>query len=346
MMDDLVSGYNTVTQADLRSLRDAVGDGPLLVMTHDNPDPDALAAGSALRALVTLAWKIPVQLYYCGLVARAENKAMLEILTPEWEPLNDLSDIYRIPIRAMVDTQPGVGNNSLPPDLTPQIVFDHHHPIQKGLEIVQFADIRTQMGATSSILFQYLETAGIDPDPSLSTAIFYGIQTDTLGLSREGSLADQEIYFKLLAKIDRQKLVQVVQAGLPRQYFQAFSDGLKATRVFGQAAVSFLGKLPRPDFVSEMADTLVRLEDVRAVLTMGYHGDSLFLSLRTRDAQKDAGSIIQGIVSPNGTAGGHGTVAGGQISIRDKSVHELAAEVQSKFLAAMGESENGEDLLT
>ena len=345
-MDELVSGQNSITLADLQALRDAVGDGPLLVMTHDNPDPDALASGSALRALVTLAWGIPVELYYCGLVTRAENKAMLEILTPDWKPLNDLSDIYRIPIRAMVDTQPGVGNNSLPPELAPQIVFDHHHPNHSNLEAVQFVDIRTAMGATSSILYQYLETAGIDPDPLLATAIFYGIQTDTQGLSRGGTLADQEIYFKLLVKIDRQKLIQVTQAGLPRQYFQAFSDGLKATRVFGQAVVSFLGKLPRPDFVAEMADTLIRLEGVRAVLSMGYHGNLLYLSLRTRNSKKDAGSIIHWIVSPNGKAGGHGTIAGGQISIADKPVYELAAEVQSKFLAVMGESQNGEDLLT
>jgi nanoRNase/pAp phosphatase (c-di-AMP/oligoRNAs hydrolase) len=336
---------NLVTQERLQALRAAAGAGPLLVLTHDNPDPDAMASGSALAALCSKLWNVQTRLAYSGLVARAENKTMLAVLTPEWEPIENINDLYLFPACALVDTQPGSGNNSLPSDLVPRIVIDHHHPIRDGLDNIQFLDIQTEMGATSSIVYQYLEAAGIEPGPTLSTAIFYGIQTDTQSLSRSGSSIDQEIYFKLLSRIDREKLIQVIQAGLPREYFKAFNEGLKATRVYGKAVISYLGQLHRPDFVAEMADALIRLEDARAVLCLGYHDDLLYLSLRTPTVENDAGHLIQAIVTPNGKAGGHGTIAGGQIRINDKSVEKTVREVQNRFLQLMKESGRGEKLL-
>jgi nanoRNase/pAp phosphatase (c-di-AMP/oligoRNAs hydrolase) len=339
-------GELKVTLEKLQALHSAAGAGPLLVMTHDNPDPDALASGAALAALLFGAWDIQVDLGFSGLVARAENKAMHRILTPEWKPLEDLPDLSSYPAHALVDTQPGAGNNSLPTGFIPKIVFDHHHPIRDGLEAVPFLEIRTEMGATSSIVFLYLEAAGIELNARLATAVFYGIQADTQGLSRGGAPVDQEIYFKLLSRLDRQKLNQVAQARLPKEYFKAFNDGLKAARVYGKAVVAYLGPLHRPDFVAEMADSLIRLEDVQAVLCMGYLQDTMYLSLRTPAPDRDAGLMIQRIIPQGGRAGGHGSMAGGQIHLQGKSPDRQAAKVQASFLELMGESDRGLKLIS
>jgi nanoRNase/pAp phosphatase (c-di-AMP/oligoRNAs hydrolase) len=345
MSDPTVKRFNPVTQEQLQQLRDAVGAGPLLILTHDNPDPDALAAGSTLAALCALKWDTEVHLGYSGLVARAENKAMMQILTPEWESLDLLGDPHDYPVCALVDSQPGSGNNSLPHDIIPRIVFDHHVPVQESIEGISFADIRTDIGATTSLVYQYFEAAGLEPDSKLATAIFYGIQTDTQGLSRGGTPEDQEIYFKLLGIINREKLVQVIQARVPREYFKEFSRGLEAAMVYERTIVSYLGSLHRPDFVAELADALIRLEGTHAVLTMGYHENVLYFSLRTRTSETDAGHLIQAIVSPYGRAGGHGTVAGGQIQFRNRTPDEVAEEVRSKFLKLMNESRQGMRLI-
>ncbi|MCZ7550995.1 MAG: hypothetical protein B6D39_11735 [Anaerolineae bacterium UTCFX2] len=335
-----------ISTVSLEKLKNTVGRGPALIMTHDNPDPDALASGSALAALFEKAWNIKAQPVYSGLIARPENKAMLEILTPEWARYDPAAQIDQYPIVALVDTQPGAGNNRLPAGFTPQIVIDHHYPIRDGLDGVKFLQIQTEIGATCSIVYQYLEAAGVEVGSRLATAIFYGIQTDTQGLSRGGSPVDQEIYLKLVNQIDRKKLIEVVQAGLPRDYFQAFSDALKATWIYGSAVVANLGDLHRPDFVAEMADALVRLEHVRAVLCLGYHQGVLYLSLRTPNSEPDAGLMIQRIIVADGKAGGHGTMAGGQIRIGDKSSQEIASIVQARFLQVMGETGAGERLLS
>jgi len=49
---------NPVDQARLDDLQKVIGKGPVLILTHDNPDPDALASGKALSFLFKQAWNI------------------------------------------------------------------------------------------------------------------------------------------------------------------------------------------------------------------------------------------------------------------------------------------------
>ena len=336
---------NPIGEAELSKLRTLAGSGPVLILTHDNPDPDALSSGKALATLFESAWGLTSRLIYSGLIARAENKAMLRILTPEWEYVDSLVKLDDYSAVALVDTQPGAGNNSLPEEIAPHIVIDHHHPIRQNLGRVPFVDVRTDVGATASLVYQYLETAGIEPDAILATAMFYGIQADTRGLSRGDSLTDQKVYLKLLSLIDRQKLAQVEQASLPQEYFQAFSKGLNSARLYGRVVVSYLGNMHRPDFMAEMADLLIRLENVRAVLCLGGHEKTMYLSLRTAPGEKDAGQLIQRMVVFPGKAGGHGMTAGGQVPIDERDMDDVAEEVLQRFIQVMGEKGESQPLL-
>lgn len=197
-----------VDQNHLSRLRTAAGAGPVLILTHDNPDPDALASGKALAALLQKAWGIPSRLLYSGLVAWAENRVMLNQLTPEWEHADTLPVLEQYSALAMVDTQPTAGNNRLPAGHTPHIVLDHHHPLRHALRLVSYVDVRPDIGSTVSLVYQYLDAAGIEPDPLLATAMFYGLKTDTRGLSRGASSIDEAVYVKLLRWVDRHKLIQ------------------------------------------------------------------------------------------------------------------------------------------
>jgi nanoRNase/pAp phosphatase (c-di-AMP/oligoRNAs hydrolase) len=333
---------NANSQLDIRDrlerLRLAAGSGPLLILTHDNPDPDSLASGKTLAHLFQKAWGITSHLIYSGLVTRAENQAMLHLLTPEWQPFKTVGDWGGYSAIALVDTQPGAGNNSLPLHIVPQIVIDHHHPLRSALEVVPFVDIQTEVGSTVSLIYLYLDAAGVTLDAQLATAIFYGIQTDTRGLTRGSSTLDQDIYFKLLPLIDHEMLVNVEQAGLPREYFRAFVRGLQSARLYQKTVVSYLGAMHRPDFVAEIADILIRLEEMQAVLCMGYHGATLYLSLRTAAPDPDAGLLIQSVISGLGKAGGHGMMAGGQVPLANRSPDEIAAKIEQQFVALLEDS--------
>ena len=237
MSNLIIEVTNPIDQSHLDRLRAVAGDGPVLILTHDNPDPDSLASGKALATLFREAWNVPSRLVYSGLVARAENHAMLTRLTPEWEHGETLPDLKQFSAVAQVDTQPGAGNNRLDTVQPRHIVIDHHYPVRDTIEAVSYVDVRTETGATVTMLYQYLEAAGIQPDPILATAMFYGLKTDTRSLSRGDSPADEVAFVKLLHHLDQQELSGVELASLSREYFRAFSRGLHATRLYGRAIV-------------------------------------------------------------------------------------------------------------
>lgn len=332
------SQNNQLDTNRLTQLRQIAGNGPVLILTHDNPDPDALASGKALATLLKSAWNVSSHLIYSGLVLRPENRAMLTILTPEWEHSDVLPDLDKYSAVALVDTQPGAGNNRLPTTFIPQIVIDHHNPTREIIELVPYTDIQADIGAAATIIEQYLEAAGVVPDSDLATALFYALKTDTRGLARGASTLDEVVYLKLLAQIDHSKLIKIEQAGLPKVYFQAFAKGLQAARVYTQTVVVDLGIMHIPDLAAEMADLLIRLDDARAVLCLGIHEQTLYLSIRTEPMGQDAGLLVQHVIVSPGKAGGHGTVAGGQVPLTGLAAPPLIDQIIRRFLEVMGET--------
>ena len=336
---------NPITQAHLDKLRSMAGNGPVLILTHDYPDPDALASGKALATLFREAWGVPSRLVYSGLVVRAENQSVLKHLTPEWEHRNVLPDLKEYTAVAQVDTQPGAGNNRLNTVHSRHIVIDHHYPVREMIDTGMYTDIRTDMGSTATMLFQYLEAARLQPDPILATAMFYGLKTDTRGLSRGASPADEVAFLELLHHLDQQELSRVELASLSREYYRSLSRGLHATRLFGQVIVARLGLISQPDFAAEMADILIRLQDAHAALCLGQHEDTLHISLRTEPMGQHAGNLIQQLIVQPGKAGGHGTMAGGQIPLQGRDIEQLLADIERRFLTVMGETSEGVELI-
>jgi nanoRNase/pAp phosphatase (c-di-AMP/oligoRNAs hydrolase) len=335
---------NPVTPDHVSQLRRAAGSGPVLILTHDNPDPDGLASGKALAALLAL-WNIPARMVYTGLVGRAENRAILRYLTPEWEYEKIFPSPDNYSAIALVDSQPGAGNNSLPPGILPNIVIDHHLPVREECQKVRYTDIRAEIGATVSMVYQYLYQAQVSITKELATAMFYGLRADTNGLSRGATTADGLIYVKLLDVLDRQLLLQVEQSGLSRQYFEAFHQGLLDAQIVGKTITAFLGEMHRPDLVAELADLLIRLEDIHAALCMGVYENILYFSLRTGCTEDDAGLLVQQLIFPPGKAGGHGTIAGGQFPLNGEKAEEIVISIKSKFLLLMKESSSPTSLI-
>lgn len=329
----------------LGKLSMAVGSGPVLILTHDNPDPDALASGKALSVFLKQEWNVPSHLVYSGLIARAENQAMLQKLTPEWQVHQKLPDLEQFSAIAMVDTQPNAGNNRLTDFSRSLIVFDHHRPLRQTTHSAAYSDIRFDFGSTVTMIYQYLLATNIIPDTILATAMFYGLSVDTLNLSRGVSEADKETYIDLMGLINRDLLVQIEQARHPQEYFQAYYSGLQAARISGKAISTWLGITHRPDMTADIADLLIRMTGIRAVLSVGQYEDILHVALRTESYDLDAGDLIQEVVPPFGRAGGHGTIAGGQILLNGQNSDDLTQQVVERFLTVLGETGKNTPLL-
>jgi nanoRNase/pAp phosphatase (c-di-AMP/oligoRNAs hydrolase) len=329
-----------------RLLRFLRGKERILVLTHDNPDPDSISSSLGIEKLVKARLKTKVDLAYGGIVGRAENNAMFQVLHVDAVPVSLLDlDMYQAFI--LVDTQPGSGNNSLPAGTGPLAVIDHH-PVRPSTRQTDFYDVRSDYGATATIVAEYLMAARVEIDARLATALFYGIKSETQDLGREATRHETRAYMALFSKVDKRIVAQIERAPITREYFAMMERALRGTQVFSNVAVTNLAKVDNPDMIAEFADLILRLDTVDWALCMGRFNKDVFLSIRTIEPTADAGSLMKRLVADLGTGGGHETMAGGRI--RDAAANGRAERlerlVRRRFLEELGVRARGENLIS
>ena len=306
----------------------------VLILTHNNPDPDAIASAVALRHLLAEGVGLEALIAYNGIIGRAESKALIRYLK---NPLQRLSQMVLPPDQcfALVDTQPSAGNNALPPEARVAIVIDHH-PRQEATAGARFSDVRPHVGSSATIMVEYLRTAGLQPDPPLATALFYGIKTDTMGLSRGTTSADMSAICYLLPLIDLEALLKIERAEVPLSYLESFAASLQTTRIYNNVIISTIETMHYPDLTAEMADFLLRVKGIRWIVCMGVFNNRLYISVRTKK-RGGAGKMIQKVIGERGIAGGHRTMAGGQVPLADDDDPEqIITDFTRQFLQYLG----------
>ena len=277
----------------------------VLIVSHDNPDPDTLASAFALRDLIQRKSKSAVAIGFSGIVGRAENRAMITHLNIPLKHLDDL-DLSAYDATILVDCQQKTGRFSMPEMVNPDAIVDHH-PMRPETRRVEFHDIQSRIGATSTIITQYFMALGLDMDSRLATGLLYGIKSDTRDLGRETGKHDLEAYLYLYPLANLKLLSKIEYAELSPEYFQVYDRTIDGAITFDGVVVSFIGDIHNPDMVAEMADTLIRLEGTSCALVGAYYEDEVYVSLRTKDAQINAGKLVQRVIGklPSGRAQRH-----------------------------------------
>lgn len=313
------------------------GKAYLLIAMQDMPDPDSLAAAVALRRLAKSQGNLQCSIVCGGTVGRGENRALVKYLGLNLRNYSEV-DYDKYDLVAMVDTQPGTGNNSLPEGVLPDIVIDHH-PIRRQTRMATFTDIRSGYGATSTILIEYLIEMGITPDTPLATALLYGIRSDTQDLGRESSRFDVEAIEFLYPFANKRMLGEIQRGKVPRVYYQMLANALKNAWVYGPAIITELGDVDNPDMIAEVADLLLREDETTWTMCTGYWSEKLLISLRTSEESNLAGKVMKHVVGRKGTGGGHQTYAGGQIPLvkgTKAEREEIEKGIEQRFIEAIG----------
>jgi nanoRNase/pAp phosphatase (c-di-AMP/oligoRNAs hydrolase) len=305
-----------------------------LVLAHDNPDPDALASAFALCAVLQHLDDVTCEVGYAGMIGRAENRAMIRELelSPQRVTAESLEAFDAI---ALVDTQPGFGNNSFPTGRHAAAVIDHH-PGRGQLDDVTFVDVREGYGATATIIYEYVQSSGVPLPENLLTALFYAIKSETQELGREAGYADGDAYLSLLPRANKEAVARIQRASVPRAYFRAFQVAIENARVHGRTVITDVQRVSSPDIVAEIADFLLRLEGADWAVCIGKREDSMVVSVRTTEDDAHAGELIRRVVTGHHRAGGHGTMAGGRVPLEGRPYDEVAAELRQRLIDELG----------
>jgi nanoRNase/pAp phosphatase (c-di-AMP/oligoRNAs hydrolase) len=314
-----------------------------LILTHRTPDPDALGAMFGLELLLRAGFGLEPEIAAAGRISRAENLAMLRELGLAFTDSERL-DRARYGCIFLVDTQPGFGHTTLPEDIPVLAVFDHHRPPDlealAGRALPPHYDLRLEAGATSALMYGYLRDAGVPLDTRTATALCCGVRFDTLDLAISATPLDTEAFFETFRRADHQKLARIQRPTLPPVYYRDLYRSLSRARRYGPAVLGFLGRVSNPESVAEMADFFRRMEQCRWSLVGGAVGLTYHLSLRTDG--EEAYPVLQHILGKDGSFGGRGTVAGGQVRLANddwRELQRLERRLRSRALERIDPSE-------
>ena len=310
--------------------------GGLLVLTHKSPDPDALGAMAGMGFLLERAFGLKHEIATTGRIFRAENKAMVRELGLHFADYHAI-DPANYTVALLVDTQPSFGHTFLPDNLPIMAVFDHHEPPANGgvdIRIPHF-DLRLGLGATSTMIYEYIRDAGLEMDARTATALCCGVRFDTGDLSNHATALDTEAFHQTFRSADRRMLARINRPTLPSTYYRELHRALSLARRAGPFVYGLLGPVSNPESVAEMADFFLRLDGCRWSFVGGAYNGVYHLSLRTEVGHSDAYPLMAAILEGEGSFGGRGSVAGGQIPLEgadERAVTNLQRRLKKRAL--------------
>lgn len=306
----------------------------VLILTHNNPDPDTIAAALGMKYILTKTLKKRCTIAYHGLVGRAENRELIKSCYIDMH-LSTKLNFSRYDYLIVVDTQPRAGNVYIPKGFQVDVTVDHHN-FRATTKQVKLHDVRPKAGSTSTIIVEYMKTIGLQPDMNTATALYYGIKTDTVGSGRSSNQHDLEMMAYIFPNISLKKLTRIESPELPRYYYKNLRKALDCAEIMDDIIFCDLGDVRNADLIAETSDFLLRMRDTKWTFVVGRIDDNGYFSLRAKSARMKVGRIAMSIVKGLGTGGGHMKSAGGQISLVGNDYDEIIDIIKERLLKKAG----------
>lgn len=329
---------------NLKRLNSIIGDAAkgIAVVTQDNPDPDAIASAVALKGIIEKTGK-SADIIYGGEIGHEENKALINLLGIELIPIAKIKNIRDYSKIALIEASIPGKHNCLPREVRPNIIIDHH-PYDPAKVSADYLDIRPEIGATSTILMEYLTELELEISEELATLLLYGIKTDTADFTRGATPKDLRAVALLYPKASQDLLTKVETPPMSAETIDVLGEAIKNRRIVGSLLLANVGFIRDRDTLPQAADYLLRLEGVSTVLVYGLGEDVVHISGRNKDTRINLGDSMGRAFGEMGEAGGRASAAAARINLglfgsaKDKGpLLKLAEEaITERFLKVIG----------
>ena len=306
----------------------------VLIVCHDNPDPDALASALAMKHLCESLGHTST-IIHGGMIEHQQNRAMVKLLNMEirklildWEVEDLLNESDMV---ICVDFSHPGANNILPETCVPHIVIDHHTSENRPAGDVIL--VRSEFAATSSLIASVLMNSGIEMNTDVATALAFGIRTDTLGFTRSFNAVDLRALSWLGAWIDWDLMRSFESPPRSQEVLSIFKQALSDATLSNGLMLAPISQMADRDALSQVADFLLPTEDVDIVISYGVRMSKVILSARSTKDSVHIGKILAKTFA-KGSAGGHKEMAGGQIPFEELNCNnsEEAMDVITQIL--------------
>lgn len=313
-------------------------EGTLGIITHNNPDPDAISSALALSVIARSVNpnRLSCRIFYDGIIGHQENRTLVNLLEIKMEKADPLT-LQECTYLALIDSPaPGV-NNPLLPKTRVHIIIDHHRDGQGSDSVATFVDTRPGLGATASILAQYLQELDISVDKRVATGLLYGIRSDTRDFRRNVTTQDLNNAAFLLPLTDPDLLEQIMSPSLSQETLDILGTAIRNRKIRSGYLISNVGFLRNRDALPQAADLLISLEGVNTALVYGISEEAIVMSARNRDVRIHIGNVLREAFGDIGDAGGHPSMAAATIPLtyftRVSDKEELLSLIMDPLIA-------------
>jgi nanoRNase/pAp phosphatase (c-di-AMP/oligoRNAs hydrolase) len=300
-----------------------------------NADPDALASALALKRIMAHRTG-NVLISHINPITRPDNLSMVRYLGIPLVPHSrDLAGTFAK--QAIVDSQQH--HNAEFGGLSPSIVIDHHPLSPEHPCLAAYCDIRPSgapgSATTSAIFTEYLRALHIRPGAHLSTALQYGIRTDTAGFTRITGELDLRAYLSLDKTADAALLRRIMHSEYLPEWLRYFSRAFSALHQCGAGRFAFIGEVESPDILVVVADFFNRVHGLHWVAIGGAHAGVAIVIFRG-DGNMDLGAFASRHLGALGSAGGHRSLARAEFPVAAADGHNLEAFMFRRLAEGIG----------
>jgi nanoRNase/pAp phosphatase (c-di-AMP/oligoRNAs hydrolase) len=291
-------------------------EGTLGIITHKNPDPDAISSAMALAEIAKYAnpKSLATRIFYEGSIGHQENRTFVNLLDIKMEHLTAES-LQKCTYIALVDSSGPGANNDVPPQTKINIIIDHHKDGRHMATQSSFIDIRPGVGATASILTQYLQELDVPVDKRVATALLYGIRTDTKEFKRNVTPQDLNYAGFLLPLTDADLLDKIMSPSMSQETLDVIGTAINKRKIQSGYLFANVGYVMNRDALPQAADILITLEGVNTALVYGITDNAIVISARNRDIRLHIGNALSEAFGEMGDAGGHPNMAAAQLPL-------------------------------
>lgn len=298
----------------------------IVVQCHDNPDADALASGFGLYTYLAL-HNASVRLVYGGnnKIKKANLMMMIEALDI---PVEHVSSIGLCDLLITVDCQYGCGNVTRF-DASNIAVVDHHAVEREAASL--FSVIRPQLGSCSTLVWSLLNDSGFNYDkfPNLSTALYYGLYSDTNNFSEMYHPLDKDMADSL--KFEKALFKKFKNSNLTLEELTIAGVALTRHKINGRVGL-FSSDCCDPNILGFISDIALQISEIDVCVVYMSLESGIKFSVRSCTNEIMANEMAEFLTRSIGSGGGHNEKAGGFI-VKSKLEHAYPGMLVQDYMS-------------
>ena len=279
----------------------------IVIQCHDNPDADAIASGYAVYTYLRDHGKNG-RFIYSGKNRISKSNLVYLVETMDIPIEFESEGIGNPELLLMVDCQYGEGNVTSFP--ARKVAIIDHHQVAKGKILPEMFEIQSGYGSCCTIIWDMMRKEGYEPSNMVSTAMYYGLFTDTNALSEISHPLDRDMLDQI--HFDKALIRRLNGMNITLEEAKIAGIALLGVEFHPENRYAILEAQPcDPNILGLISDFFLSVDTVDVCLVYSVLDYGVKFSVRSDTPEVRADEFAAYIARGIGSGGGHMDKAGG-----------------------------------